>query len=85
MKPRFADKKTHSIYEAKTHLSRLVDEAAKGREIVITKNGVPLAKIVAFPDAPKRRFGDLRGKVSYSDDIMKPLPEEMFDVFKEDR
>ena len=45
-----------SLYEAKTHLSSLVDQAAQGDEIIITKNGTPLAKLVASPraDVPRR-------------------------------
>jgi len=42
-----------NLYEAKTHLSRLVDEAAKGNEIVIAKNDKPVARIVALA-GPKR-------------------------------
>jgi prevent-host-death family protein len=51
-----------SLYEAKTHLSALAEEAAAGEEIVIAKNGKPRAKLVAL-DAPaarpprKREFG----------------------------
>jgi prevent-host-death family protein len=46
-----------NLYEAKTHLSRLVEEAAKGNEIIIAKNDKPLARIVALskPKHPKRR------------------------------
>jgi|GEM_PF-3065794 len=40
---------TVSLYDAKTKLSSLVDRAAHGEEIVITKNGVPRAQLVAFP------------------------------------
>jgi prevent-host-death family protein len=49
-----------NLYEAKTHLSRLVDEAAKGTEIVIAKNGKPLARIVALAKparGKKRKLG----------------------------
>lgn len=42
-----------NLYEAKTHLSRLVDEAAKGNEIVIAKNDKPVARLVALAK-PKR-------------------------------
>ena len=42
-----------NLYEAKTHLSRLVDEAAQGNEIVIAKNDKPVARLVA-PAKPKR-------------------------------
>ncbi len=47
-----------SLYEAKTHLSALTDEAAAGEEIIISKNGKPRAKLVALdaqPAAPKRK------------------------------
>jgi prevent-host-death family protein len=46
----------YSLYDAKTHLSRLVERAAKGEEIVIAKNGVPVAKLVgvAFRGEPRR-------------------------------
>ena len=44
-----------NLYEAKTNLSRLVEEAAKGNEIVIAKNGVPLARLVSAASKPKKR------------------------------
>lgn len=83
MKRGFSDKVHHSLYEAKTHLSKLIERASKGQEFVITKNGVPMAKIVPLPKVRKRKAGDLKGKVWYSDDIMKPLPEDIFAVFTE--
>ena len=48
-----------NLYEAKTHLSELVDEAAKGVEIVIAKNDKPMARIVALekPRPRKRKLG----------------------------
>ncbi|NOT41959.1 MAG: type II toxin-antitoxin system prevent-host-death family antitoxin [Alphaproteobacteria bacterium] len=49
-----------NLYEAKTHLSSLVDEAAAGEEIVIAKNGKPLAKLLAFED--ERARSDTRAK-----------------------
>ncbi|MND34536.1 hypothetical protein D3C80_251550 [compost metagenome] len=44
--------KTVNIHEAKTHLSRLVEEAANGEGIVIAKAGKPMVKVVALEDAP---------------------------------
>ena len=44
-----------NLYEAKTNLSQLVEDAAKGEEIVIAKNGKPMAKLVAATAAPKKR------------------------------
>jgi len=53
-----------NIHEAKTHLSRLVARAAAGEEIVISKAGTPVAKLVAY-ERPKepRKLGAWRGKV----------------------
>jgi len=53
-----------NIHEAKTHLSRLVQRAAGGEEIVIAKAGTPLAKLVPIErDSSPRELGFLRGKV----------------------
>lgn len=54
-----------NIHAAKTHLSRLVDEAAAGEEIVIARNGKPAARLVKLEERPKRRpgYGALRGEV----------------------
>jgi prevent-host-death family protein len=52
-----------NIHEAKTHLSRLVDRAAAGEEIVIAKAGKPMAKLVPFQKAPpKRKLGAGRAR-----------------------
>lgn len=64
--------KTVNIHEAKTHLSRLVDRAAKGESFVIAKAGKPLVKVTALnPGEPKalRRVGFLKGKISIPDDF----------------
>jgi len=68
---------------AKTHLSRLVDEAAAGEEIVIAKEGKPIAKLVALDQPPARRvLGLLKGQLRVSDDFDAPLPEEMLREFE---
>ncbi|MDP2310856.1 MAG: type II toxin-antitoxin system prevent-host-death family antitoxin [Pseudomonadota bacterium] len=49
-----------SVYDAKTHLSRLLDAVEAGEEVVITRNGKPVARLVpTAPPAPRRRFGTL--------------------------
>lgn len=62
--------RTINIHEAKTQLSRLVEEAAKGESFVIAKAGKPMVKVVAL-DAPKaaRRLGFLEGAFSVPDDF----------------
>jgi prevent-host-death family protein len=65
-----------SLYDAKTGLSKLVDRAAAGEEIVITKNGVPMAKLVAVPrrDKPREPVNAL-GITYISDNFDDPDPE----------
>ena len=55
----------YNLYEAKTHLSHLVDRAAKGEEIVIAKAGVPLAKLVPV-SKPKKKANLEAGKVRFT-------------------
>lgn len=61
-----------NIHEAKTHLSRLVDQAALGESFIIAKAGKPLAKVMPL-DAPsteqRRRLGFLAGEIVVPDDF----------------
>ena len=79
--------KTINLYDAKTSLSRLVEEAAAGEEIVICKAGKPKARLVALP--PQRRQprvpGLWKGKIWMSDDFDEPLPDDLLDLFHEGR
>jgi prevent-host-death family protein len=72
-----------NLYEAKSSLSRLVDRAAAGEEIIIAKAGHPLARLVAFggPRRP-RRPGGWEGRVRIGDDFDAPLPEEVLQAFE---
>lgn len=76
-----------NLYEAKTHLSQLVDEAAAGEEIVIAKNGKPLAvlKAIAEVEKPKKReFGFWAGKVkSPTDEEWAEMDREVLGIFEE--
>jgi len=75
---------TINIHAAKTHLSRLVEEAAAGEEIIIAKAGTPLAKL--GPLAPirrkKRRLGILAGRLTVPADFDAPLPDHVLDTFE---
>ena len=66
----------YNLYEAKTSLSRLVDRAANGEEIILSKSGRPLAKLVPFrrPALP-RRPGGWEGRMRIAEDFDEPLPE----------
>ena len=72
-----------NIHEAKTHLSRLVEEAAGGDDIIIAKAGKPVARLVALDQAPRpRRRGRLKGKIWIADDFDAPLPAEVIAAFE---
>jgi prevent-host-death family protein len=76
--------RTFNIHEAKTHLSRLVDEAEKGEPFVIAKSGKPKVKVVpieAEEARPKRRLGFLKGQITVPDDIKTPFAEEIEKMF----
>ena len=73
----------YNIYEAKTHLSHLVDRAAKGQEITIAKAGVPLARLVPLPKTKnKRKPGGWEGKVHIADNFDEPLPADLQAAFE---
>lgn len=62
---------TVNIYEAKTHLSKLVERAARGESFVIAKAGKPMVKVVAidaWEESPKRRIGFLAGQITVPED-----------------
>ncbi len=72
-----------NIYEAKTRLSELVDQAHHGETIIIAKNGTPLAKLVPLGSAAKPGivFGLMKGQIQIADDFDAPLPEDLQALF----
>ncbi|MCP4656597.1 MAG: type II toxin-antitoxin system Phd/YefM family antitoxin [bacterium] len=68
--------KTASLHQAKSQLSRLVDAALTGEEVVIARSGTPLVRLVPV-QAPKQRrqLGLDAGKIFISDDFDAPMPE----------
>lgn len=75
--------RTVNIHEAKTHLSRLVDQAAKGEPFVIAKAGKPLVKVVPIdaPAAP-RRIGFMDGEIEIPDDFDRMFEDEIVTMFE---
>ena len=67
-----------NVHEAKTQLSRLLAEVERGREVIVARDGVPVAKLVPFPSPIKGRLrvGDWKGKIWISPDFDSPLSEE---------
>jgi prevent-host-death family protein len=67
---------TVTVTEAKSQLSRLIERAGEGEEIVIRRGPKPVAKIIAYAPERKRRIpGDLKGKIWISDDFDEPDEE----------
>jgi len=86
MVTRIGRKTQVNIHEAKTHLSRLVDRAAAGEEIVIARAGRPTARLVPLSAAGRpRRGGIWRGKVVIADDFDEPLDPELEAAFRGER
>ena len=72
-----------NIYEAKTRLSQLVDKAAAGEDVVVSRNGKPLVRITQLVPARRPvRFGLLKGKVSIPTDFDAPLPADVVSGFE---
>ena len=75
--------RTVNIHAAKTQLSRLVEAAAAGEEIIIAKAGRPIARLMPLANTPgARTLGVLAGKVQVPDDFDAPLPNEVLDGFE---
>jgi len=72
-----------NIYDAKTQLSKLVDQAAAGKDVVIARGGKPVARLTRL-DLPKRKlkFGVLKGKVKVAADFDAVLPNEVIAQFE---
>ena len=76
---------TVNIHAAKTQLSRLVDQAAAGEEIIIARAGKPVARLVPLAAplaAQKRVLGRLAGRLTVPADFDAPLPDDVLDAFE---
>ncbi len=72
-----------NIHEAKTQLSRLVESASQGEEIIIAKAGKPVARLVALaPALAPRQKGALKGRIRIGAGFDAPLPEDVLALFE---
>jgi prevent-host-death family protein len=76
--------KTVNIYEAKTKLSKLVDLASSGTDVVIARAGKPVARLTSLNTKKKRsiKFGALEGKGWIAEDFDAPLPDDLLAQFE---
>jgi prevent-host-death family protein len=70
-----------NLYDAKTQLSALVEQAAAGAEIIIAKAGRPRARLVAIRQTARRRPGQGKGRVWMSRDFDAALPPDLLEAF----
>jgi prevent-host-death family protein len=73
-----------NIYDAKTRFSQLVDKAAAGEDVVVCRNGKPIARITRLEGRQKQRlvFGVLKGKVKIARDFDAALPPDVLASFE---
>jgi prevent-host-death family protein len=74
--------KSVGVHEAKTHLSRLLEDVAAGEQVVITRRGEAVASLVPVTRTAKREFGIDRGRFVVPEDFDAPLPEETLSAFE---
>ena len=75
----------YSVHKAKTNLSKLIERAEAGEEVVIARRDKPAARLVAVDagkGAPKRKFGAFKGRISAPASFFEPLPEEELDAWE---
>ena len=76
--------KIHSIHAAKTNLSRLVERASAGEDVVIARGKKPVAKLVrAEAEEPCRKFGAMRGRARVRRAFFEQLPDEELRAWEE--
>ncbi len=67
---------TFNVHEAKTHLSRLLQQVEAGEEVVIARDGKPIARLVSLSKGSARVPGRLKGQIKVAEDFDEPLPDE---------
>ncbi len=67
---------TVTVHQAKTTLSKLIERARAGEEIVIAKGKVPVARLLPIAAQAGRKFGAMRGKARLDETFFEPLPED---------
>ena len=74
---------TYNIQEAEANFPKILEEAVSGGEVIIAREGKPLARISRIDESvPKIKFGVLKGKVKAAEDFDAPLPEELLSEFE---
>ena len=75
---------TVNVNEAKTHLSRLLKQVEAGEEVIIARNGEPVARLESVQKRGKPQFGSWKGRISIDDSFFDPLPEDELKAWEGD-
>ena len=72
-----------TIDEAKTQLSKLIEQVERGEEAIITRDNKPVARLVPYvQELPKRGFGSMKGKAWLDESFWEPLPDDELKLWK---
>lgn len=72
----------YGVHEAKTHFSKLLDKAIAGEDVVVTRSGEPLVKLVPVQRRKKPNLGFAVGEFTLPDDFDDPMPDWFMDYFQ---
>jgi prevent-host-death family protein len=71
-----------NVHAAKTNLSKLIERAEAGEEVIIARNSEPVVKLVPVGlTKPKRVFGSMKGKVGLTPEFFEPLPDDELEAW----
>lgn len=72
-----------NIYDAKARLSQLIEKAAAGEDVVLSRNGKPVARITQLRTGSRSvKFGVLKGQIRIAHDFDAPLPDDVLAAFE---
>ena len=74
---------TVNVGDAKTSLSLLLARVDAGEEVIIARNGHPVARLVKYQKTGRRQFGAWAGRITVDDSFFDPLPEEELAAWEE--
>ncbi len=75
---------TVNVHEAKTHLSRLLKQVEAGEEVIIARNGKPVARLTPLKRGVKRKPGSMKGLINIDERFFEPLPPEELALWEGD-
>ncbi len=71
-----------NIHDAKTHFSKLINQALTGEDVIIARDGKPIVRLVPYAEEIQtRRGGQFKGLIQISEDFDAPLPDELLKQF----